>query len=99
MKNSLLDDTVDGLGPHYDQIRGQVDIIRCWNDGSYAIAGRLYKNLSTAMEYALDKYDFDIVLRIDIGQMRSRRVHRRVGRCKIGVDRIRRLAQAAIAGA
>jgi hypothetical protein len=61
----ILDDTVSGLGPHYEYLRNRADIIRCFNDGSYSTAGRLYKNVSRAIQHALDNYDFDIVLRID----------------------------------
>jgi hypothetical protein len=62
----ILDDTVSGISAHFDQrLKPALDILRCVNDGSYSAYGRLYKNVSRAIEYALDNYDFEIALRID----------------------------------
>jgi hypothetical protein len=59
----ILDDTI--TGHDYNHLSGRADVLRCQNDGSYSVTGRLYKNVSRAIEYALDTYDFDVVLRLD----------------------------------
>jgi hypothetical protein len=66
VKIVLIDNTAHGLRDRDIHRTDDIDVLRCESEkGANPLYGGLYFNLSKAFRFALERYDFEVLLRLD----------------------------------